>query len=277
MLDLPKLPSLLGQRTRLVAVGAASNAIGTLNDIAGIVAVVRQHCGALVFVDAVQSVPHLPVDVRALGCDLLVCSPYKFFGPHQGVLWGRAALLETITAYKVRPARALPVATRFETGTPSFEAQAGVSGTIAYLEGLGALVGGDRANDRANDRATRLRIAMTACAAYERDLGKRLLAGLATIPGLTLYGPPTTVGRVPTFAFTIAGHRPDAIARALAERNIFVWSGHFYAVEVIARLGLAETGGLVRVGLAHYTTENEVDALIAALREVTGPQSEGAE
>lgn len=273
VLDLPKLPSLLGPRTRLVAVGAASNAIGTLNDIAGIVAVVRQHCGALVFVDAVQSVPHLPVDVRALGCDLLVCSPYKFFGPHQGVLWGRAALLETITAYKVRPARTLPAATRFETGTPSFEAQAGVSGTIAYLEGLGALVGGDRANDR----ATRLRIAMTACAAYERDLGKRILAGLATIPGLTLYGPPTTVGRVPTFAFTIAGHRPDAIARALAERNIFVWSGHFYAVEVIARLGLAETGGLVRVGLAHYTTENEVDALIAALREVTGPQSEVAE
>ena len=267
------LPSLLGPRTRLVAVGAASNAIGTLNDIAAIVAVVRQHCGALVFVDAVQLVPHLPVDVRALGCDLLVCSPYKFFGPHQGVLWGRAALLETIAAYKVRPARTLPAATRFETGTPSFEAQAGVSGTIAYLEGLGALVGGDRANDR----ATRLRIAMTACAEYERDLGRLMLAGLATIPGLTLYGPPTMVGRVPTFAFTIDGYRPEAIARALAERNIFVWSGHFYAVEVIARLGLAETGGLVRVGLAHYTTENEVDALIAALREVTRPRSEAAE
>ena len=273
VLDLPMLPSLLGPRTRLVAVGAASNAIGTLNDIAAIVAVVRQHCGALVFVDAVQLVPHLPVDVRALGCDLLVCSPYKFFGPHQGVLWGRAALLETIAAYKVRPARTLPAATRFETGTPSFEAQAGVSGTIAYLEGLGALVGGDRANDR----ATRLRIAMTACAEYERDLGRLMLAGLATIPGLTLYGPPTMVGRVPTFAFTIDGYRPEAIARALAERNIFVWSGHFYAVEVIARLGLAETGGLVRVGLAHYTTENEVDALIAALREVTRPRSEAAE
>ena len=272
VLDLAALPSLLGPRTRLVAVGAASNAIGTLNDIAGIVALVRQHCEALVFVDAVQSVPHVPVDVRALGCDFLVCSPYKFFGPHQGVLWGRAALLETIAAYKVRPARTLPVATRFETGTPSFEAQAGVSGTIAYLEALGALVGGERAYDR----ATRLRIAMTACAAYERGLGERLLAGLATVPGLTLYGPPTMAERVPTFAFTIAGHKPDAIAMALAECNIFVWSGHFYAVEVIARLGLAETGGLVRAGLAHYTTEGEVDALIAALRDVTSMQSGAA-
>lgn len=272
VLDLAMLPSLLGPRTRLVAVGAASNAIGTLNDIPGMVAMVRRQCEALVFVDAVQSVPHVPVDVRALGCDLLVCSPYKFFGPHQGVLWGRAALLETIAAYKVRAARTVPAATRFETGTPSFEAQAGVSGTIAYLEGLGALVDGDRANNR----ATRLRIAMTACAAYERDLGERMLAGLATIAGLTLYGPPTMVGRVPTFAFTIAGHRPDSIARGLAERNIFVWSGHFYAVEVVARLGLAETGGLVRVGLAHYTTADEVDALIDALRELTGSQSEAA-
>jgi cysteine desulfurase family protein (TIGR01976 family) len=265
VLDLASLPALLGPRTRLVAVGAASNALGTLNDIPAIVAIVRAHCEALVFVDAVQSVPHVPVDVRALGCDLLVCSPYKFFGPHHGVLWGRADLLGTIDAYKVRPARTLPAATRFETGTPSFEAQAGVAGTIAYLETLGAHVGGDRANDR----CSRLRIAMTACAAHERDLGERLLAGLATIPGLTLYGPPTMAGRVPTFAFTIAGHAPAAIAAALADRNIFVWAGHFYAVEVVARLGLADSGGLVRVGLAHYTTVDEVDALIAALRAVT--------
>ena len=265
VLDMASLPDLLGPRTRLVAVGAASNSLGTLNDIAGIVALVRRHCDALVFVDAVQSVPHVPVDVRALGCDLLVCSPYKFFGPHLGVLWGRAALLETLQAYKVRPARTLPAATRFETGTPSFEAQAGVSGIIAYLEDLGARVGGDRANDR----ASRLRLAITACAAYERDLGGRLLAGLLAIPGLTLHGPPTMDGRVPTFAFTIAGHAPDAIAAALADRNIFVWSGHFYAVEVVARLGLAESGGLVRAGLAHYTTADDVDALVAALRALT--------
>jgi cysteine desulfurase family protein (TIGR01976 family) len=265
-LDVAALPALLGPRTRLVAVGAASNALGTLNDIAGIVAIVRAQCDALVFVDAVQLVPHVPVDVQALGCDLLVCSPYKFFGPHHGVLWGRAALLERLAAYKVRPARLLPAATRFETGTPSFEAQAGVAGTIAYLEWLGAKVGGDRINDRRG----RLRAAMAACVAYERGLGEHLLAGLATIPGLTLYGPPTMAGRVPTFAFTIAGHHPGDIARALAARNIFVWAGHFYAVEVIARLGLAESGGLVRVGLAHYSTSAEIDALIAALRALVG-------
>jgi selenocysteine lyase/cysteine desulfurase len=227
---------------------------------------VRQRCDALVFVDAVQSVPHVPVDVQALGCDLLVCSPYKFFGPHQGVLWGRAAALERINAYKVRPARSLPVASRFETGTPSFEGQAGVLGTIEYLEWLGTQVGGDWINDRRG----RLRAAMEACVGYERGLGERMLAGLATIPGLKLYGPPTMAGRVPTFAFTIAGHHPDDIAEALAARNIFVWAGHFYAVEVIARLGLAESGGLVRVGLAHYSTLAEVDALIDALRAIVG-------
>jgi cysteine desulfurase family protein (TIGR01976 family) len=265
-LDVAALSGLLGRRTKLVAVGAASNALGTLNDITGIVAIVRAHCDALVFVDAVQSVPHVPVDVQALGCDLLVCSPYKFFGPHQGVLWGRAALLERLVAYKVRPARLLPAATRFETGTPSFEAQAGVAGTIAYLEWLGSEVGGDRINDRRG----RLRAAMDACVAYERGLGERLLAGLATIPGLTLHGPPTMAGRVPTFAFTIAGHHPGDIAKALAARNIFVWAGHFYAVEVIARLGLAESGGLVRVGLAHYSQPAEIDALIAALQALVG-------
>lgn len=260
-LDLDALPALLCARTRIVAVGAASNALGTVNDIAAIAAIVRRHCDALVFVDAVQSVAHGPVDVRTLGCDLLVCSPYKFFGPHQGVLWGQAALLEGIAAYKVRPARSSPAATRFETGTPSFEAQAGILGTIDYLDWLGALVGGDTINDRRG----RLRTAMEACAAYEHQLGERLLAGLMAVPGLTLHGPPTMAGRVSTFAFTIAGHAPDAIARALAAKNIFVWSGHFFAVEVVARLGLAETGGLVRVGAAHYTSVGEIDALIDAL------------
>lgn len=262
MLDVAALPELLGPRTKLVAVSTASNALGTINDITAISAIVRRHCDALVFVDAVQSVPHGPVDVRALGCDLLVCSPYKFFGPHQGVLWGRSAVLERIATYKVRPARSVPAAVRFETGTPSFEGQAGVLGTIDYLEWLGALVGGDRINDRLG----RLRTAMEACAAYELGLGERMLAGLATIPGLMLYGPSTMAGRVPTFAFTIAGHRPEDIARALAARNIFVWAGHFYAVEVVARLGLTEAGGLVRVGLAHYSLPGEVDALIDALR-----------
>ncbi len=263
VLAVDTLPGLLNERTRLVAVGIASNALGTLSDVATIAATVRAHSPALVFVDAVQAVPHVPVDVAALGADLLVCSPYKFFGPHAGVLWGRREVLESLAAYKVRPAKAA-IAARFETGTPSFEAQAGVTGTIEYLEWLGRETG-----DHSNDRATRLRAAMAACGAYERELGERMLAGLAAVPGLHLYGPPTMEGRVPTFAFTIDGHAPDAVAAHLAARNIFVWSGNFYAVEVVDRLGLADSGGLIRVGLAHYSTAAEVDALIAELNELT--------
>ncbi len=264
VLDTAALPGLLNERTRLVAVGAASNALGTLSDVTGIAATVHAQSPALVFVDAVQAVPHVAVDVATLGADLLVCSPYKFFGPHMGVLWVRPGALDGVVAYKVRPAKDALAAAAFETGTPSFEGQAGVAGTVDYLDWLGGAVG-----DRSNDRGGRLRAAMAACAAYERGLGERLLAGLATIPGLRLYGPPTMAGRVPTFAFTIDGHAPDAVAAHLAATNIFVWSGNFYAVEVIDRLGLAASGGLVRVGLAHYSTVTEVDALIAALAMLT--------
>jgi cysteine desulfurase family protein (TIGR01976 family) len=264
-LDLAGLPGLLGPRTRLVAVGGASNALGTLNDLPEICRIIRAHSDALIYVDAVQSVPHVFTDVSALDCDFLACSPYKFFGPHQGVLWGRKALLERIEAYKVRPSSVQPPAVRFETGTPSFEGQAGVIGTIEYLEWLGTTLG-----DEGNSRRSRLRTAMLACERYERQLGERLLAGFSSIEGLKLWGPPTMDGRVPTFSFTIAGHAPDDIAAFLAERGIFAWSGHFYAVEVMARLGLEESGGLLRVGLCHYSTAQEVDRLIDALRELTG-------
>jgi cysteine desulfurase family protein (TIGR01976 family) len=260
LLDLDGLPALLSPRTRLVAVGGASNALGTLNDIKMIAQIVKSDSQALFFVDAVQSVPHVPTDVRDIGCDFLACSPYKFFGPHQGVLWGRAELLAEIEAYKVRPADPNPPAHRFETGTPSFEAQGGVLGTIDYLDWLG------RHFSDANDRPARLRAAMEACIAYERDLGERMLAGFATIPGLKVWGRPTMDGRVPTFAITIDGRHPDDVARALGEQGIFAWSGHFYAVEVIARLGLEEAGGLVRIGLCHYNSAEEVDRLIAALK-----------
>jgi len=224
VLDLASLPGLLGARTRLVAVGGASNALGTLNDIPEIARIVRAHSSALVFVDAVQLVPHVAVDVAALGADLLVCSPYKFFGPHQGVLWGLAALLESIAAYKVRPAKAPAPAARFETGTPSFEGQAAVAGTIDYLDWLGGEL-----SDRRNDRRARLRAAMEGIAAYENGLGERFLAGLATIDGLRLYGPPTMTGRVPTFAFTIDGITPARVAAHLADHGIFGWAGDFYA------------------------------------------------
>lgn len=264
VLDLEGLQALLSPRTRLVAVGGASNALGTLNDIRQISDIVKNGSDALLFVDAVQSVPHVPMDARALGCDFLACSPYKFFGPHQGVLWGKAELVERIEAYKVRPADANPPAHRFETGTPSFEAQAGVLGTIEYLDWLGGHF------SEANSRPERLRAAMEACISYERRLGSQLLAGLAEIPGIKLWGRPTMDDRVPTFAITIEGHHPDAVAGRLAEENIFVWSGHFYAVEVIARLGLEESGGLIRIGLCHYSTPAEVDRLLATLRAIAG-------
>ena len=262
---LDQLPGLLGPRTRLVAVGGASNALGTLNDIAGIVRIVRERSDALVFVDAVQSAPHVPVDVRALGCDFLAFSPYKMFGPHQGVLWGRAERLAELAAYKVRPASIEPAAVRFETGTPSFEGQAGVLGMVAYLEWLGGTL-----DPAANSRRARLVAAMEGCIAYEHELGERLLAGLARIGGVRLYGRPTMNGRLPTFGFTVAGHAPRRVAEHLAARGVFAWAGHFYAVETIAALGLTETGGLVRVGLCHYNTAEEVDRLLDALAELLG-------
>ncbi|MES2045309.1 MAG: cysteine desulfurase-like protein [Pseudomonadota bacterium] len=262
-LRIDALPDLLGAKTRLVAVGGASNALGTINDVPAISAMVRAHSPALVFVDAVQSVPHLPTDVTALGCDFLACSPYKFFGPHQGVLWGKAELIAGLTTYKVRPAASQPPAVRFETGTPSFEGQAAVLGTIEYLEWLGRLV-----SPGVNDRRSALLAAMKACLAYEHGLGERLLAGLAVIPGLRLYGPPTMEGRVPTFAFTIEGHLPRDIAAHLAARAINAWAGHFYAIEPLGQLGLVDDG-LLRVGLCHYNDAGEVDRLIAALQELT--------
>jgi cysteine desulfurase family protein (TIGR01976 family) len=262
-LRIDALPDLLGAKTRLVAVGGASNALGTINDVPAISAMVRAHSSALVFVDAVQSVPHLPTDVTTLGCDFLACSPYKFFGPHQGVLWGKAELIAGLTTYKVRPAASQPPAVRFETGTPSFEGQAAVLGTIEYLEWLGRLV-----SPGVNDRRSALLAAMKACVAYEHGLGERLLTGLAAIPGLRLYGPPTMEGRVPTFAFTIEGHLPRDIAAHLAARAINAWAGHFYAIEPLGQLGLVEDG-LLRVGLCHYNDAGEVDRLIAALQELT--------
>jgi len=265
ILKLDELPGMLGPRTRLVAVGGASNALGTLNDIAAIVKIVRARCDALIFVDAVQSVPHVATDVRALDCDLLVCSPYKFFGPHQGVLWGKEEVLERLEAYKVRPASIRPSARRFETGTPSFEGQAAVLGTIDYLESLGA-----RFAPHANSRSERLRAAMVGCRAYEDGLGERLLAGLRGIAGLKLWGVPTMAGRVPTFGVTVAGRDPHAMSEALADRNIFAWAGNFYAVEVIARLGLTDHGGLLRLGLCHYNTAEEVDRVVEVLAEIAG-------
>ena len=262
-LDYEALPDLLTARTRLVAVGGASNALGTLNDVAAIVGTVRARCDALVFVDAVQSVPHEATDVARLGCDLLACSPYKFYGPHLGILWGREPVLARLDVDKVRPAPSDPLGRRLETGTPSFESLAGFLGTIEYLEWLG-----ERMNAAAADRRARLAAAIAGAHAHETRLGERLLAGVTRIDQLTLRGPCGVAGRVPTFGFECQGVSPSAVAERLGERGIHAWAGHFYAVECVERLGLTESGGLLRVGLAHYTTAPEIDRTLAVLPEV---------
>jgi cysteine desulfurase family protein (TIGR01976 family) len=267
-LRLDLLPGLLDERTRLVAVGGASNALGTVNDLQAISAIVRERSDALIFVDAVQSVPHYPVEVRAIGCDLLACSPYKFYGPHQGVLWGRAELLAGIEAYKLRPSPTEPVAIRFETGTPSYEGLAGTLGAIEHIEWVGREFAepGDRAPfAHLGDRSATLHAGMAAIARYERRLTEAALDALLALPRLRLHGPRTAEGRGPTFAFTIDGHAPRAVAEHLAARGIFAWSGSFYAQEAIERLGVAAGGGVVRVGFCHYNRPDEIDRLVEAL------------
>jgi cysteine desulfurase family protein (TIGR01976 family) len=263
-LKLDELPGLLGPRTRLVAVGGASNALGTVNDVPEIVRIVRSSSTALIYVDAVQSVPHLPTDVRALGCDFLACSPYKFFGPHQGVLWGRAELLAELDAYKVRPSPSEPAAIRFETGTPSYEGQAATLGAVEHLAWIGEMHG----SHVASTRRERLVSGMNIVADYERELGERFLSGIKPLGKIQLYGPASMENRVPTFSFTVEGHTARQVAERLAEQNIFAWSGNFYAQEAVARLGLKSSGGLLRIGFCQYSSPAEVDRLLEALGEL---------
>jgi len=270
-LRLDDLQSKLSPRTKLVAVGYASNAVGTINPIAEI-AQMAHRSGALLWVDAVHYVPHGPVDVQALGCDFLVCSPYKFFGPHSGVLWGRLDLLESLRAYKVRPAgNGAP--DKFETGTQVHEAQAGVLAAVDYLADLGVQAA-DTAEGQFSGftgRSLALKRAMVAIRSYERELFTAFAEGLLAIPGLTFYGirEPDRFGlRTPTAAFRIEGRHPDEVAEHLARRGVYVWSGNFYAIAVTERLGLEGRGGVVRAGLAHYNTREEVDYCLACLREM---------
>ncbi|HUR52594.1 MAG TPA: cysteine desulfurase-like protein, partial [Gemmataceae bacterium] len=257
-LRLDLLPTLLNERTKLVAVGLASNAVGTVNPVREVVAAARG-VGALVFVDAVHAVPHRPVDVVALGADFLACSPYKFFGPHAGVLWGHRDLLERLPAYKVRPAPDAGPG-RWMTGTPSFEAIAGTHAAVDYLASLG--IGGDR-------RAA-LAAGYAMIRAHETALAAQFLDGLARLPGWRVWGiaDRTRIGdRVPTFGLTHRTRPAAEVARTLGEQGLFVWSGHFYAQGLIERLGLAPEG-VLRIGCLHYNTAAEVartlDALAAA-------------
>ena len=263
-LDMEGLAAALSPRTRLVAVTAASNAVGTMPDVARIIKMAHE-AGALVFVDAVQFAPHAPTDVQALDCDFLACSAYKFFGPHMGILYGKAEHLTRLTPHKVRPSQdAIPY--RWELGTLNHEGMAGVSAAVDYLAGIGERSGGP-----SGDRRRMLKAAMQAIRAYEQTLSRRLLDGLASVGDITAYGLTDTARldeRLPTVAFTWPRLTPRATAEYLAARGFCVWSGNYYALRLMERLGLEGQGGAVRVGLAHYNTTEEIDRLVAALQDV---------
>jgi cysteine desulfurase family protein (TIGR01976 family) len=250
------LTKVLSDKTKLLAMGMASNCTGTVNDTKRFAAEAKK-AGAIVYLDAVQYAPHYAIDVQDLGADFVVSSAYKWFGPHQGILWGREELLKDTFGYKVRPAgEELPH--KFETGTLSHEGMAGTLGAIEYLEQFGT--GGTRAK--------RVASAWNNLADYEHKITLQLIEGLKTFKGLTIRGITSANAmhrRVPTVSFTLDGHHPEALAKAFAKDNIFVWSGHNYAIEPVGRMGLMDKGGVLRVGLAHYNTEAEVDALLSSI------------
>jgi cysteine desulfurase family protein (TIGR01976 family) len=267
-LDLEDLESKLGPRTKLVAIGYASNAVGTVNPVREIVA--RAHeVGALTYVDAVAFAPHGPIDVRDLDTDFLVCSVYKWFGPHLGALYGKSDVLDRLPAYKVRPAH-----DRFETGTASFEAIAGTLAATDYLRDVGRSYGdvtGAPGAATASERRRELVAAMVAIAAYERELVTRLIDGLEVIGGVTIHGITDRArfaSRVPTVSISIEGVHPRAAAEALGRDGIYTWDGDFYATGLIERLGVAESGGVLRLGLVHYNTAAEVDRTLEALARI---------
>jgi cysteine desulfurase family protein (TIGR01976 family) len=259
-LDLADAAAKITAGTRLVAVATASNLSGTIHPVAELAALAHAH-GALLFVDAVHSAPHLRLDVQALGADFVVASAYKFFGPHLGVLWGRRALLEETAADKVRPAPDRGPE-KWQTGTANFEGIAGALAAVRYLESLGGGAGGGGPR-AALDRA------FAAIAAHEQALGARLLAGLQTLPVriVGIADPARAASRCPTVSFVPSGLPPRTLARQLAERHVHAWAGNSYAVALTQALGL-EPHGVLRLGLLHYNTAEEVDFVLGLLREL---------
>jgi selenocysteine lyase/cysteine desulfurase len=249
-LDLDALEALLGERTRVVAFTLASNAVGTIPDAGRIVAAAHS-AGALAWADGVHFAPHRRLRARELGLDVVLCSPYKFFGPHLGIAAIRPDLAQSLPADRVRPAAEDPPGHRFEAGTQSHEAVAGTTAAIEYLRGLG-----DGDLDSAYDRIEE----------HETQLGARFLSRLPE--GISLYGIRTPEGRTPTFCFNVDGRAPREVAELLAEQELYVWDGDYYALEPIRALGLSDRGGAVRAGFLHYTTEDEVDRLLEALGEL---------
>jgi cysteine desulfurase family protein (TIGR01976 family) len=270
-LDPAALEKLLTPRTKLLAVGYASNAVGTINEVKRLGKMVHE-AGAMIFVDAVHFAPHGPIDVQDIDCDFLACSVYKFFGPHVGVLYGKYEWLEKLPPYKVRPQENDPPH-KFETGTLNHEGIAGAAAAIEYLAEIGKNYSGpvSEAHEDFSGRRRHLKLAMHAIQSYEQQLSRYLAAELKKISGLKIYGITTEQEfhrRTPTFAIRLSCLKPQEIARRLGEQGIFVWDGNFYALEVTTRLGVEESGGVVRIGLAHYNMREEIDRLIVALKNM---------
>ncbi|MBW4422244.1 MAG: cysteine desulfurase-like protein [Myxacorys californica WJT36-NPBG1] len=278
-LDMLDLAHQITKRTKLVAIGYASNAVGTINKVASVVRLARA-VGAWVFVDAVHYAPHGLINVRSLDCDFLVCSAYKFFGPHVGILYSKREHLVRLRPYKPRPASE-EVPFRWETGTQNFEGLAGVVAAIEYLAQLGEqaspTVTAHPVTDHmvtdhtVTDRRNALARAMVAIQEYERSLSQYLIPHLLETPGVTLYGitnPAQFAWRTPTVGIRVAGHSPAELAKTLGDRGIFTWNGNFYALSLTQRLGIEESGGLLRIGCTHYNTIEELQRLLHTLHEV---------
>jgi cysteine desulfurase family protein (TIGR01976 family) len=264
-LDMQHLARQITAKTKLVAVGYASNAVGTINDVKEVVRLAHQ-VGALAFVDAVHYGPHGLIDVRTIDCDFLACSTYKFFGPHMGVLYGKREHLKRLQPYKVR-ALVNEVPNRWEMGTLNHECIAGITACVEYLADLGRHV-----NSESTNRRSALISAFDTIQAYERTLAERMLRGLLAIPGLKVYGITDLqklANRTPTFAVRVDGHTPLELATKLGDRGFFTWDGNYYALNLTERLDVEKTGGFLRIGLVHYNTAEEVNGVVAALQAIT--------
>jgi cysteine desulfurase family protein (TIGR01976 family) len=254
ILDPEAIADLLDETVRLVATCVASNAIGTLVDVTAVTSLAHE-AGALAYLDAVHAAPHRLIDVQAIDCDFLVASAYKFFGPHTGILYGKLDRLAELDVYKVRPAPSDPPE-KLETGTQSFESIAGVTAAVDYLAGLGAGAG----------RRERLESGYSRIRDHERGLAARFLEGVSGLSPVTVHGVPDADDRrVATFALSVDGIPADEVAARLAAQGVYVWSGNYYALNAIERLGFLEQGGLVRIGFVHYNTVSEVDRALEAL------------
>ncbi len=267
------LDDVLNDKTKLLCVGAASNITGTIHDVKSLAAKARE-AGVLTYIDAVQAVPHLSMDVQDIGCDFLVCSAYKFFGPHQGILWGRRNVLESLVPYRARTAPST-IPGCYETGTQSHEGMAGTTAAVDYFSWIGETMAGDY-HDRYGHfegRRKYVHAAMDCMLAYEKELAVQLIDGLQSLPGIHIQGitsPDAMDRRVPTVSFTIDGASPEHVAAELGARNIFCRAGNFYALEATRFLGIEDSGGTVRLGPVHYNSAAEIDQTLNALEDILG-------